>query len=743
MKVINNIIEINEHQKIAILKEDVIRVFEDNKLASNTVGYLNDNNVVFNVDGNTITTSRLKIEVKDDFNLKVSDNLGRIIFENSNLIRKPKLTANAKVNELLKLEGHEVESTASTDFEVQKAFSLDEDDKIYGLGDKTGFLNKRNYIFENWNTDDPSAHNESYKSLYKSIPFMIIKKKSFSYGLFFDNTFKSEFDLGVEQNDQFIYSAVKGNLDYYIFATGSIKNVITSYTDLNGHVNLVKMEILGHQQSRWSYETKEEVEEVIKKYEESDIPLEIIHLDIDYMKDYKDFSWDQNKFGDKEDFLTSMKKKGIKIVPIIDAGVKVEEGYSIYDEGVENNYFISNDDGSEYHGVVWPGPSVFPDFGSNKVASWWSLKVKEFSKGFGGIWLDMNEPASFNGPLPLDLKCTYQGKETTHERFHNLFGEEMAKATYNGLKQINNERPFVITRACYASGYKYSSVWTGDNQSIYSHLQMSIPQLLNLGMSGFGFSGCDIGGFGSNCTKELLIRWVQAAMFSPLFRNHSAKGCYYQEPYQFDAECKKIYGDVVRLRYSYLPYLYDLFKEMSENGLPIMRPLVMEYEFDSKTEEINDEFMVGTNLLIAPIVNQGQRVRSVYLPKGQWIYKDVFYDGEKHYLININLNEIAIFTKYNSIMVRYSGIEKIELDNINNLIIELNGDEGTYNHFIDDLKTNNYLKGEYNYYKIEYKKNILTISKDEKLDIYKTFTIIKGNKEIIIDNNKDFIEINI
>jgi alpha-glucosidase len=232
-------------------------------------------------------------------------------------------------------------------------------------------------------------------------------------------------------------------------------------------------------------------------------------------------------------------------------------------------------------------------------------------------------------------------------------------------------------------------------------------------------------------------------MFSPLFRNHSAKGCYYQEPYQFDAECKKIYGDVVRLRYSYLPYLYDLFKEMSENGLPIMRPLVMEYEFDSKTEEINDEFMVGTNLLIAPIVNQGQRVRSVYLPKGQWIYKDVFYDGEKHYLININLNEIAIFTKYNSIMVRYSGIEKIELDNINNLIIELNGDEGTYNHFIDDLKTNNYLKGEYNYYKIEYKKNILTISKDEKLDIYKTFTIIKGNKEIIIDNNKDFIEINI
>ena len=743
MKINNNIIEINDHQKIVIINDNLIRVFEDSNESSSTLNYLVDSKIDFTVNGNRIKTAKLEIEVKDNFDLIVKDNLGRLIFENYATIRKHKIKISEMNTEQLALEGHDSELSSSIDYQVQKQFSLENDDRIYGLGDKTGFLNKRNYVFENWNTDDPSAHNESYKALYKSIPFMIVKKKDFSYGLFFDNTFKSEFDLGVEADDEFIYSATKGNLDYYLFASENIKNVIKDYTGLLGRLELVKMEILGHHQSRWSYENYDEVFKVISGYEQANIPLEIIHLDIDYMEDYKDFSWDESKFGRKETFLKKMKDKKIKIVPIIDAGVKIESGYDIYDEGKNNNYFIKNQKGEIYQGEVWPGPSAFPDFGSQDVVDWWASKVKDFSKGFAGIWLDMNEPASFNGPLPLDLKCHYQNEVTNHERFHNIFGEEMAKATQLGLKLASDERPFVITRACYANSYKYSSVWTGDNQSLYSHLQMSIPQLLNLGMSGFGFAGCDIGGFGANCTKELLIRWVQAAMFSPLFRNHSAKGTLYQEAYQFDKECQKIYGDVVRLRYSYLPYLYDLFKEMTENGLAIMRPLVMEYESDPATEEINDQFMVGENLLVAPILNQGQRARLVYLPEGKWLYKGQLYEGKKNYVIECGLEEIPIFNKYNSIMVRYEGVEKIELENIDHLVIEINGDQAFYHHYIDDLKSNNYLNGIYNTYDFNYQNNKLTIQSVEKLKIYQYFIIRKDNQEITVKNNSNLIEVTI
>ena len=630
--------------------------------------------------------------------------------------RKARAGLSDELKALKEAEGHSVEEEDAATVQVVKR--MEGGEAFYGLGDKTGFLNKRGYEYVMWNTDDPAPQMDNFKSLYKSIPFFITLRDDAVFGLFYDNPYRSCFDMGKESDEYYWYGAADGNLDYYLIAGDSMAEVVGGYTYLTGTAPLPQKWTLGYQQCRWSYMSDAEVRSVAQHMRKCGIPCDAIHLDIDYMDRYKVFTWtpDQERYPDPERLISDLADDGIKIVTIIDPGVKVEEGYSVYDEGVEKGYFAKTPEGDIYVNEVWPGDAVYPDFGKKEVRSWWG-KNQQFllDKGVRGVWNDMNEPASFRGQLPPDVVFTDEDEISNHARMHNLYGHNMAKATYEGLKERDGRRPFVITRACYAGTQKYSTAWTGDNHSIWAHLQMVIPQLCNMGLSGMPFVGTDVGGFGSDCTKELLCRWVEAGCFSPLFRNHSAMGTRYQEPWQFDEETVRIYRKAVELRYHLIPYYYDLFWEEEKTGLPIMRPLVLHYEKDETARECNTEFLVGRNLLAAPVVTQGDRKKMVYLPAGVWYD---YWTGErlesadgKWIVRDAPLDTCPLYVKAGTILPvwpKQSFVGEKDTDSV--LMLEIYPGEGSWEHFQDDGESFDYRDGKYNQYHCELKGKALTVT---------------------------------
>ncbi|MCX7950863.1 MAG: glycoside hydrolase family 31 protein [Clostridiales bacterium] len=584
---------------------------------------------------------------------------------------------------------------------IKKMFG---DEYFYGFGEKTGHLNKKGYYYEMWNTDDPKPHVENYTTLYKSIPFFMTLRQKTAYGIFFDNTFKSYFDMGKENSEYYYFGADNGNLDYYFIYGPSAIEVIEGYTYLTGRTPLPQMWTLGYQQCRWSYTPESRVMEIAQNFRKRDIPCDVIYLDIDYMDGYRVFTWDREKFKNPNEFTEKLKEQGFKVVTIIDPGVKKDKGYYIYDEGIENGYFATDKDGIPYVNEVWPGDSLYPDFSDEKVRKWWSEKQKVMvDSGVAGIWNDMNEPASFRGPLPDDVQFKNDGFPTDHTEIHNVYGHLMSKATYEGIKRYTGKRPFVITRACFAGTQKYSTVWTGDNHSFFEHLRMAVPMLLNLGLSGFAFCGTDVGGFQFDCTPELLSRWVQVGCFTPLFRNHSCIHTRDQEPWAFDEKTEEINRKYIKLRYKMLPYLYDLFYEAENTGLPIMRPLFIHYMDDEKTYELNDEFLWGENMLVAPILEQGKTFRGVYLPKGSWY--DYFtgekIEGGRVILKDAPIDICPIYIKEGSIIPTFNEMSYVGQNRFDELVLEVYRGNGTYVHYEDDKESFNYKEGEYNLYKIE------------------------------------------
>lgn len=605
---------------------------------------------------------------------------------------------------VLKAEGHDVSLGTGEDYPVQVVKAMDGDEKFYGLGDKTGFLNKRDYEFENWNSDIPQAHTESFRALYKSVPFLITLKEKGVFGIFFDNTYKSYVNLGKESEAYFYFGADAGNLDYYFVAGGQMADVVSGYTYLTGTTPLPQLWTLGYHQSRWGYDTAECIRQVAAKYRELQIPCDTIHFDIDYMDGYRVFTWNKADYGKPGEVVEKLKEDGFKAVCIIDPGVKLDPGYEKYDEGIAGDYFAKTPDGKVYVNAVWPGDAVYPDFGKPVVREWWAHNQKFLTDmGVAGVWNDMNEPASFHGELPQDVVFTDEDQKTTHAKMHNVYGHLMSKATYKGLKELTGKRPFVITRACYAGSQKYTTVWTGDNQSLWPHLQMAIPQLCNLGLSGFAFAGTDVGGFGADCTAELLCRWVQVGIFSPLFRNHSSNGSIYQEPWQFGEETVKIYRKFVELRYRLLPYFYDLFYECEKTGLPVMRPLVLHYEKDANTWNLNDEFLVGENLLVAPVVEQGQTKKMVYLPEGIWydFTTGKAYEGKQYYLVDAPLDTCPMFAKAGSMIPTYELMQYVGEKPYDTLKMLVFPGEGSYLHYQDNGTDYAYREGGYNLYTFE------------------------------------------
>ncbi|MDO3408602.1 glycoside hydrolase family 31 protein [Saccharibacillus sp. CPCC 101409] len=646
-----------------------------------------------------ISTSELTVKVYDHFYVDFYDKAGAPLCLDYRGSRDPFLRrGNVSIAEG---EGHEAMRTSGR-HKIEILKKMDGGEKFYGLGDKTGPLNKRGYEYEMWNTDDPSPHVESHKALYKSIPFFITLQEASAFGIFFDNPFKTFFDLGKENSDYYYFGADDGNLDYYFIYGPDMKSVVSRYTGLTGRTPLPQLWTLGMHQSRWSYAPEARVLEVAKLFREHDVPLDAIHLDIDYMDGYRVFTWDGERFPDPKAMTDKLAEQGIKIVTIIDPGVKKDKGYGIFDEGLEKGYYATDRDGVTYVNTVWPGDSVYPDFSDEPVRRWWAGNQKIMTDdGVAGIWNDMNEPASFTGPLPDDVRFKNDGRETDHREIHNVYGHLMSRATFDGIKEATGKRPFVITRAAYAGTQKYSTVWTGDNQSFWEHLRLSIPMLLNLGLSGFAFAGCDVGGFSHDCTPELLVRWVQAGAFSPLFRNHTAIGTRDQEPWAFDETTLDAYRKAVKLRYKLLPYLYDLMREAEQTGLAPLRPLVLEFPDDPAAREVNDQFLLGSRILVAPVVEQGKTHRAVYLPQGTWIdyNSGESVEGGRTVLAEAPLDVCPIYVRAGSILPGYPDQKYVGERRIDELLLEVYPGEGGYTHTQDDGESYGYRDGAYNEYR--------------------------------------------
>lgn len=653
-----------------------------------------------------VATEKLAAKVCDDFYVDFYKADGTLLCEDDRQGRIFTRQISERFIEVLKAEGHEVPEASDFHYPVEVVKKMQGDEKFYGLGDKTGFLNKRDYEYENWNSDIPQAHTEDYRALYKSIPFLITLSGNGVYGLFFDNTYKSYLNLGKENEGYFYYGAEAGNLDYYMIAGEKMTDVVCGYTYLTGRTPLPQLWTLGYHQSRWGYESAEDIREVAEKYRELKIPCDTIHFDIDYMDGYRVFTWNNKEFGEPGAIIAEIAEKGFKTVCIIDPGVKLDEGYEKYDEGIAGDYFAKTPEGEVYVNAVWPGDAVYPDFGKQEVRDWWGGSQKFLTDlGVRGTWNDMNEPASFRGELPKDVVFTDEDMPLPHAAMHNIYGHLMSKATYGGLKKADGKRPFVITRACYAGTQKYSTVWTGDNQSLWAHLQMAVPQLCNLGMSGFAFAGTDVGGFGADCTPELLCRWVQVGAFSPLFRNHSSKGSTYQEPWQFDEKTIAINRKFIELRYRLLPYFYDLFHVCEETGLPVIRPLVLHYEDDSETWNLNGEFLVGENLLVAPVLEQGMTKKLVYLPEGIWYDFETKkpYEGKRYYMVDAPLDTCPMFVKEGTILPTFEPMQYVGEKPLDVLRLMVFPGEGRYVHYQDNGEDFAYRNGEYNLYEFTHR----------------------------------------
>ena len=643
-----------------------------------------------------ISARDITVNVKDNEKLDIYYK-GKLVLSDYEKARKKSEKNPYEDLAIAELEGHTVGKDEEKTDSVTIIKKLGKDDAIYGLGDKPGCLNKRGYSYVNWNTDDPAPHVDSFKSLYKSIPFFIVLGDEYCYGIFADNTYKTTFDFGYENTDYYFVEHEKGELDYYFMPGNDMAEVVGLYTSLTGTTPLYQRWIYGSHQSRWGYYTQDEVLDIADKFRELDIPCDVIHMDIDYMNGYRVFTFDDKKFPDVKGLSEKLADRGVKLISIIDPGVKKDEDYFMYKEGMEMDAFAHDIDGSVYENAVWPGTSVFPDFTKQSVRSWWGDKTKILLEhGISGIWNDMNEPASFNGPLPDDVQFEYGA----HEKVHNIYGHFMAKATYEGLaKNDGGKRPFVLTRAAYAGSQKYCGGWTGDNHSIWAHIALSLEQVCNLSVSGLAMCGSDIGGFGSDTTPELLVRFYEAAVFVPFFRNHSAMGTRRQEPWQFDETTIDAVRKTVKLRYRFIPYIYDLAHECEKTGAPIVRPLVYEYPVDKHVRNISDEYMLGSFVLVAPVIAPGKEAREVYLPDGDWYdyYTGEKYSGGRYILADAPLDKVPVFIKAGAIIPVADGeirsTEDITEDKIS--ILTYPG-KGSFVHYQDDNETFAYRNGAYN-----------------------------------------------
>ena len=551
---------------------------------------------------------------------------------------------------------------------VASAKKLGFDEHFYGLGEKAARLDKRRGSFVNWNSDTP-GYTEGKDPIYQTIPFYIGLQRSIAYGIFFDNSYRSYFDFGRSSQQRAWFGAEGGELNYYFFYGPSIKKILSRYADLTGHMPLPPLWALGNQQSRWGYYPDTMVEEVVRQYRERDLPLDVIHLDIDYMNGYRVFTFDSRRFPEPKALADKLGRQGVKVITIVDPGVKYQpvasdgerpqsDGrYYVFDQGVEKNFFQRRQSGELSVPKVWPGESVFVDYTIPEARRWWGDLHRAYTdNGIAGIWNDMNEPSDFvdqTGKNQMDVVSYDEGEKTTHAKNRNIFALLMARATYEGLERLGpDRRPYVITRAAYAGIQRYSTMWTGDTNSTWESLGLNIPMFTTLGLSGEPFVGSDVGGFMGRGNGELLVRSYQVSFLAPFCRNHKNIDAYDQEPWRFGTYYEDIIRKYLKLRYALLPFLYTTLEEAHRTGAPLFRPLVLNHQDDSNTYNLDDQFMIGDDLLVAPILKPDVTRRLVYLPKGTWYdyWTNKVYSGGTMISVEAPLDTVPMFVRGGAII---------------------------------------------------------------------------------------------
>jgi alpha-glucosidase len=543
---------------------------------------------------------------------------------------------------------------------------IQEGEVFYGMGDKPTDLNLYEKRVENYGTD-AYGYQKDTDPLYRNIPFYYGMHNGLGYGIFFDNTFRTLFDFGKEREDVTSFWARGGEMNYYFIYGPELMKVAEAYTSITGTPELPPLWALGYQQCRWSYYPDKRVREIAAEFRKREIPCDVIHLDIDYMEGFRCFTWSKEGFPDPKTFIKELGLDGFKIVVIIDPGIKVDPEYNIYQQGTQLDYFCKRADGALMEGDVWPGKCVFPDYTNPEVRKWWAGLFKELVEmGVKGVWNDMNEPAVFEmGTFPEDVRHDYDGEAVSHRKAHNIYGHLMSKSTAAGMRKfLMPNRPFVISRSCYAGAQRWSSLWTGDNVSSWDHLWLASVQVQRLAVSGISFAGSDIGGFIGEPDGELYVRWIQLAVFHPLMRTHSASNetGFNQEPWSFGGEYEVLTKKFIQLRYQLLPYLYTTFHQYSKHGTPMLRPIAFVDQHDPETLNRTHEFMMGDSLLISHVSEPGMKEKEVYLPEGQWYYyfNDTVYEGKQLIKIATPLDEMPLFVKAGAVVPNYDKIQYVE-----------------------------------------------------------------------------------
>lgn len=604
-------------------------------------------------------------------------------------------------------------------------YKLAAKDRVYGLGENVRGINKRGFEYISNCTDQPK-HHEDAKSLYGAHNFLIVDGET-RFGLFFDYPSTMTFDVAYRTKDNLVITCDRSDLYLYVITGDNDLDIVKQFRKIIGRSYIAPKFAFGFGQSRWGYRTKEDFRKVVNEHRSKHIPLDMVYMDIDYMEDFKDFTLNPDEFADFPDFVKEMREQNIHLVPIIDAGVKIEKGYDVYEEGIEKGYFCKRADGSEFVAAVWPGETHFPDFLNPDARRWFGDKYKILlDMGIDGFWNDMNEPAIFYTPEglenakklikdfsdnpddtpafdvlwsleglannPEDYKSFYHnvnGEKICHADVHNLFGYNMTRAAGEAFERIKpDERVLMFSRSSYVGMHRYGGIWMGDNLSWWSHLLMNLKMLPSLNMIGILYTGADIGGFGSDTSRDLVLRWLALGVFTPLMRNHSAKGTREQEFYQF--EDASDFESVISVRYRLIPYIYSEYMKAALDDEMMFKPLAFVYPDDDIAVQIEDQMMLGNEVMITPVYTQNAQGRFVYLPEDMMfvkfmgdgsIYTEKMEKGS-HY-ISVTLNEVPLFIRENKCIPLATKAESTaDIDEDNLTLIGYDGAE--YRLYNDD-----------------------------------------------------------
>ncbi len=530
---------------------------------------------------------------------------------------------------------------------------LKKEAKIFGMGEQANKFDLRGSSMELWNTDPGGSYKLNEGPLYMPMPVYYCLDSNGGHLIFHENSYKGTISFEEEVKASFMGGALR---TYFI--AGDIKDVIVIFTELTGRASLPPHWALGFHQSRWGYKNEADIRRIAKGYQDNQLPLSCIHMDIDYMDAYRVFTIDKERYPDLKKLSGEMEEQGIKLVTILDPAVKIDKEYDVFMEGLKNGYFCKGSDGHLMRGLVWSGWSAFPDFTNPDTRNWWKSKYPLLlDEGIAGIWHDMNEPASFvsdgDPTLPFSTLHDLDGKQGDHLEAHNLYGLNMSRAGHESLKEHRPEkRPWLLTRSGWVGIQRYAWHWTADIESSWEALRMTVSGLLNLGISGVSHSGSDIGGFSGMANTELFIRWFQLAGFTPFFRNHSSHHTPDSEPWEYGPEAVAIIRASLRVRERLLPYIYTSSWQAAEFGYPLMRPMFWDDQDDEALLNIEDCYFFGDHLLVAPVMVEGQTEKEVYFPKGTWIdfYDGSIYTGGQIHTIKISIEKIPLFVRSGAVI---------------------------------------------------------------------------------------------